>query len=804
MAQRTDHGTAPSAPQPLLGAVDFQLSGGLYERVWFVGADGKLHEHELKNNSTATWTSHDPPFGSEFTGYVAAVTGTYFGTRYVILGLTTTDGTLWRAVGYATSHTLYFSTAATSFDTGSQIASTKSPDESIWTFFARKADGTVGYFRWHSGWSNGNIGRPYDGANAGWSMSAAQGWLSATSYALHLWTPSDIGDSTIRLAVAPSSTSTSFVWTYTNLGAPPMGYFGVAGTARPVGSYTALDGFVHAVDDHLWRDTRTSSSWPWDAADLGTGQEMESNAGDSVATMSTGFGYSQVAWIGKLGSAHHVYSRESIGGPDDLWHFRAHGDGVPRHRVNAGSGNRHTEAMIDDWEGKVIAAAIVRPDNGDANPNDDYAYVQAMWSDDDGQTWGSPITMPMTAGGTPYNYTSDPVVSFTEGGTAYVALLAVAFAGNCGGLDNGRAFYYTTTTTGAPGSYTTPVVIQSGPGLDHGWMDIDRARTPDRLHFVWNNSSAVSYRCMDHGATCPTTGTECCVAPCTSPPCLGPVRNLNAAWGVGPGPATLSVGGDGGVYVAWLGSSNALQVCRLKSDLSQCEIAPMAMVGAWKMDPTNALIPGTGVPPQYIRILQSWSVAAAQRPLCPQECPTCGVLYYAFERQESAVAAKDVYASRGVYCPTSLPSPTWSWSAPVLVPAVGEDQRDQFSPTVTVLSDGGSGFDDTLFVSWYDRRENCAVTGLGNRCLRLKGAISRSAGTTWANEHDVQTGILTDPSLLPFHCRQPDLQRFIGDYREHAGNLLHSHYVWSAAPEDGPARAGQLWQSYVAHGYHGY
>jgi len=205
---------------------------------------------------------------------------------------------------------------------------------------------------------------------------------------------------------------------------------------------------------------------------------------------------------------------------------------------------------------------------------------------------------------------------------------------------------------------------------------------------------------------------------------------------------------------------------------------------------------------EFINVAQAWSVAAAQNPVCPQGCPSCGVVYYAFQREEGGISGiKDVYASRGIYC---LSSPSWSWSDPVVVPTVSEDGTDQFNPVVTVLSDGGQGLDDRVFVSWYDRRLPCQVTELSNRCLRHSGAIAKSSFAGFVQEHHIQPLPATDPHLLPYHPSDPENRRFIGDYRDHPGNLLHSHYLWSAAPETGGPGTAELWQSFVAGGHHVY
>jgi len=551
----TDHGLVPSPPEPQLAAVSYELGSDHHERVWFVGADGKLHELDVLNNATATWTSYDPPTGATFTGQIAAMKGTYF-NQWLTVGLTTTDGTLRRAVGSASVHDLNYVASGSGYDTTSQITATVSAAENVWTVFARKTNGTVGFFRWTGfGWVTGNAGAPSD-VDVGWSLAAAQGPLSSSTYGLHLWATADVPENEVRVALATSASDTTFVWTHTNTGAAPAGIFGLAAASRPNGSFSALDGFVHAVDDHLYRDTRTSSSWPWNAVDLGTGLEIESNAGDSVTALGTGFGYSRVAWLGRMGGASYLYSRMGNGGPDELWRYEAHGDDPsPQRRINSGS-VPHTEVMMDDWRGRSLAAAMVRPDNGDPNPNDDFSYIQAMWSDDDGETWGAPVTMSSTAEGLSYNYQADPTVAFTDTGKAFVAWINVQFPGNfdLSNIDR-QAVVFTTTTDGS--TYTAPTVVASGDGtpvMDHPWMEIDRSRSPNRLHFIWwdgYSAGPTMYTCLDDGATCPTTSTDCCQAPCSTPPCLGPTRDLSTEWGIVGGPPTMTVGGDGSVYAAW-------------------------------------------------------------------------------------------------------------------------------------------------------------------------------------------------------------------------------------------------------------
>ena len=96
---------------------------------------------------------------------------------------------------------MWYSDSGSGYDPASQLASTASPDETVWTLFGRKTDGTAGWARWTGlAWGTGNAGKP-PGADVGWSMAAAQGWLSGSTYGLHLWTPSTLIEPKGRVAV---------------------------------------------------------------------------------------------------------------------------------------------------------------------------------------------------------------------------------------------------------------------------------------------------------------------------------------------------------------------------------------------------------------------------------------------------------------------------------------------------------------------------------------------------------------------------------------------------------------------------
>ena len=453
---------------------------------------------------------------------------------------------------------------------------------------------------------------------------------------------------------------------------------------------------------------------------------------------------------------------------------------------------------MDDWKGLSMVVAQVRPDNGDANERDDYCYNEGMWSRADGNSWNSPVLLPSNIGEETYSYVSDGTVAFTDSGVAYVAQLGVNFTGDCGSTAyNRQAIFLTTTTDGA--SFTPRVVLARGyPGdYDHPWMDIDRAASPDRLHFAWWNRGAgdVEYRCLDVGNTCPSADETCCDAPCSSPPCLGPLRIINGSDYAGP--PTLTVGGDERVYVSWIPTAGSpVRACRMNPGLTDCERTSTSQVEVLN-DPLDVDQADVPIPPTsgFIVAIQGWTLEAAQsRP---------GVVYYVYHTRESGAATKDVYSSRGLYVGGE---DLFTWSPPVRVATVGEDGTDQFNPMLTVNANAappGSYPEDTLVVSWYDRRTSCPGYS-ANRCMRRMMAVSTNGGLSWYSERGVQDGTLSDPWLLPFHCANPTNRRFVGDFQVHQGNALHSHVIYSAAPYDGSPRSAQLWQAFASNGHHDY
>jgi hypothetical protein len=757
------------------------------ERVFMAGNWGTIYEYTISGSGAGVWTAHATPIGLEPAGPVAALTGLAAGARYITLAYTTVSGHLVLAFRATTASSFTFQDFGANFRNDTQIAATANSDETIWSYFSTRTDGTVGYGRWlATDWAVGTISSPPSSTGCR-SLAAAQGFINSGVYVLNLWCTTFGAESMIRVAQSNSPTTSTFSWTLTNLGTTALnGKFSLTAATHPSGGFIALDGFVITQDGRLWRDTMTAGSWPWMAVDLGTAVETGNTNPGITANGLAVSGLPSVSWIGFMGgfglppgvgAGYELYSRDSSGAANDLSLSQAHGDGTFAHRIDLGSSLPHSESMMDEWKGNVIAVGIVRPNNNDGNPADDYPFTQAFWSGNDGATWNAAVTLPNTIGAQTFNYLSDPVAAFTGNGKAYVGVLALNRSGNCPATTSNQAIYFTTTQNGS--TYTPPTIIDQTSGVDHEWVAIQRGSS--RVHFVWNSGGGLKYRCTDDGAVCPSSSTACCSAGCTTAPCLGPTQTL-AVPGNG-GPPTATVGGDGRVYASWI-LTNTIRICRLNLALTACESTVSAPV---IQSISSVTIPGTA---SYMRMVQGWSlVASRSKP---------GVIYLAVHTLETGGVAKDISTMRGVWDPASL---NFIWSAIATANPTSNDGINQFSPALTVLSDGTSSQDDKLFATWYEQADTCA--GYANRCIRARSAVSANGGLSWSDWRDAQVGQpSTDPELLPFHCNAPATERFLGDFHENPGSFLHSHHIFSVAPTGGAPGTAQLWSTFVSPSSH--
>jgi hypothetical protein len=265
------------------------------------------------------------------------------------------------------------------------------------------------------------------------------------------------------------------------------------------------------------------------------------------------------------------------------------------------------------------------------------------------------------------------------------------------------------------------------------------------------------------------------------------------------GPPTLVVDRWGVVYVAWsTGSTSScpVYIARIEGD----SVVKTKMDAEYRSDCWEVPIPTTGY---HLSGKHSWSIKPS---LVSQN-----VLYYAYHHRESSACTycKDVYISTGTFHPATE---LWSWSTPEAV-VHSNDERDQFSPTVEVTSDGN--FWEWVHVAWYDRREACAIsppTLIDNYCIRAKKS-SASMGFGFTEEYNLQKGVLTDPMKLPGHCMHPSDTRFIGDYNEgrgfethdfSLGSSLRSHFTWAYAPIGSPDNTAKLDEAFISLPYYNY
>lgn len=768
----TQRGNGGSTASRGITAVWWVDGTGHHERAYYVGASGSLFEYAIVDGASPTWTEIVPPSGETLTGYVAGLTGIWDGGpyRYTVVAATTTDGDFYIAIrNVTTDGSWIWSRKATAYHTSLPLATSKNPAEDIWSFLGSKSDDTLGMVRWDpaTGWDAYDQGSP--GVGVCRSIAAAQAQLSSSTYRLYVFcTATDTNEDRVRIAYGTSETDTSLSWFSLTLpDSQPVDRSGnsLAATSRPDNddeTEYAIDGYcLGEGDDHLYRLKRTTSGWSvQDLGDAGPGELIFTDGGmvaleENPRTLQGPT--SRGVFVGGIGSGiGYLYARS-----DDLvprpW--EALGGGRPLHDVS-GDDLPRAESMISEWQGKMLAAAMIRPD-----PPDD-AYVQAFWSNTDGYTWSGPVTLPDNG----FQYYADPTVAFTDAGKAYVTMTGVDFAdidgdgeGDCdpaAGLVGSEA-HFVTTTDGT--TYSAPVTIAASPTLiDHPWMGIDRSRSPNRLHFAWLrlDTDTLEYRYYDDGVG------------------FGPVETLSTDGG----PPTLTVGADGGVFVAWI-DAGSVRVCKLSADFTGCDATPYVLTGDWDVDVAPLPLPGG----EHIRATHSWSIRASRA--------NSNKLYYGFQRTEADGDHKDIYVSVGTYDETAK---TWSWSTPEEARTPVDDDIDQFNPALNVTWSGG--VTESVHASWYDRDESCS--GGSNYCIRRKRSWSERAHS-FLYLNSSQQGELTDPALLPLHCRD-ESQRFIGDFQEGEGVSLHSHHIWSHAPISSPSVTARLEQGLLSAGAHVY
>jgi len=272
-------------------------------------------------------------------------------------------------------------------------------------------------------------------------------------------------------------------------------------------------------------------------------------------------------------------------------------------------------------------------------------------------------------------------------------------------------------------------------------------------------------------------------------------------------PPRIVVGDQAGEAYVYMGSGSSLWICKLKTDLSNCNAGGNydCCLGGWheqadylysqsntytNMDPFDPEVPN-GAQHTYMRTSTGFSLALSHN--------NPGVLYYCFNTDESnadgpdndGAEEKDVLCTRGVVNQLGQ----WTWMAPVNPTGVSNDDTDQFMPEVFVTADDELGAtDETVFVHWYDRRGPA-----NNKYFGWYGTVSLDGGLSY-QPHLEFYGTGGDPLYLPRHCWDPVDIRFIGDYSAVRPSLLHGHGWYTAVPSGVSVPAGEARQYFRSLG----
>lgn len=788
----TNHGY-PAGASPCMSAgvtaTSWTDAGSHIERGFCVAQNQHLYQLLIVNGVPQGWADFATGIpGHTLSGKIAATSWVAGSGHWTVFVFATTND----------NHFVYFQqdtvTGAASwtdpdnlanYSATAQIAASRAPGATpsyIRVFYAR-TNGNVQVRRWNQAgnWSNFTVTKPA-GVNMFATAAAAEDQIAGSdgsTYQIFLFCTSTTQSNKLWALRAKKSDPVAgdYSWVSLSLGTGQGNFansgYAIAATTRADGATRAIEGFALSTGgsyppERVYRTKFVSGSGgPSTLWDIGLDGETAKRKGGLAAYDDGGISVISFIGSGSGDQARHLYSKfgsESSG--NDPWNWANHQSGQPWVQIVSLGGEPHAETSAAFFNQKGIVAGIVHPGQGG---DQDFQYVQTNWTTSDGHSWnGNWVNVTRTVEGTTYDLASDPTVDFDDAGTAYATVLGSSlFQHVC--TDNNyqmeSAVYYVTTQNGS--DFTAPELVASGQALDHPWMEIYRdPGGPDRVHFIWADSSDnhIWYTSMVNGVP-------------------------DAPHDLGPGAVPiLTVGAGGTVYAQW-----DYKVCRIAENTwDRCRLDPPQEFDQDHQFTGQTLpIPGTD-PIVSLRTLEATIVASASDP---------DLLYYAFHKHEADGDDYDVFFSVGTY-DTGTDWITWSSVTPLT--DVTNDDADQFQPGIAVAQ--GSGDDDYIFASWYDRRNvTCGAGNWANRCYRPKRSVSFNGGTNFLHTQDVPvdaSNSLSDPDLLERHCSDRG-RRFLGDYHAVRGDRFHTFHVVTGAPVGSPTTPTSIQAAgWVSDGYY--
>ena len=449
---------------------------------------------------------------------------------------------------------------------------------------------------------------------------------------------------------------------------------------------------------------------------------------------------------------------------------------------------------------------------------------------------------------------NDPVVGLDDAGQAWIVGLGVcdtSCAQQAGSTVCPGTFaraYSASTSDGATFSAPAylPDAINPCSGVDHPSIAVERrAGLADVLHIVYRNNYDYAPTCtLVNGSCVATNGGECDEDIVYLRQTVGGGWILSSQLDVLPGGGEvgassplIDLAAGASAEVAWFGGDDSSQdpmngdvyVCDVL--WPSCDLGPQLLSGldpALKIDRDQLSTQNGAI--CDLDNSSGWDIAAS---------PTnANIMYYVYNARETdggvalncqaapAVACNcpGFYNTPGTNCNASASNPQigdgndldcqqekdimfsvltfspvsgWTRSPPVHVGPTNDD-FDQAVPTVTVHARSATA--DSIFVSWYDRRDACP-DGTLNSCFRVHGAWSDD-GLNFYDDRRIDAG-LSDSRLLVQPCQIAGFQFkvWLGDYHDAVGDALHVPELFTTAPTGGPAGSGNLEGAWESRGF---